>query len=108
MFRRYALTRYMQSEIMIPMKSVDEKIDELAQATAIGFAEMRAEFSQLTDQFSEFRTELRADMQELRHGIRMDMENMFERFFEHHVGPLRTDHDVLAGRVKRLEERVFA
>lgn len=71
------------------MKNVDEKIDELAQTMAIGFAEVKE------------------DMIQLRHDMNEDTKTMFEYFFNRHIDPIRIDHDALTGRVKKLEEQVY-
>lgn len=86
-----------QYGIFIDMKkkSVDEKIDELAQMVARGFSETGTK-----EDLRNLRTELKGDMVR----FRQDVDIMLDR----HVGSVRRDYDSLAGRVKKLEEKVFS
>jgi SMC interacting uncharacterized protein involved in chromosome segregation len=93
------LTVAMSHEILDSMNAVEEKIDELAQATAVGFNEVYEEIAGVREEMQEFRIEVRKDMQQLRRDMQDDMRSMFERY----IVPLRTDHLALVGRVERLE-----
>jgi len=83
-------------------RSVDEKIDELAQMVAGGFSEMHKDIARVGTKVDEIEENYVVKEDIIR--LRGDVDIMLDK----HIGTFRKDYDDLATRVKKLEQRVFA
>lgn len=88
------------SVILNYMKSIDQKIDDLAAMVARGFSDIESRMATKDDLFAvESRLTKIEDKLET---VSAKVDTVLDR----HIGTLRRDHDALAGRVRKLEDLV--
>ena len=94
-------------------KTIDTKIDELAQVVTIGFAKVHKEFEEVHKEIDDLAqmtangfTEVHKEMSEMRDELKGEIKSArgdYDIMLDKHIGAVRKDYDVLAVRVKDLE-----
>lgn len=84
-------------------KTIDTKIDELAQAVAKGFEETRKDIDTKIDELAQMTAQGFTEMEENRKRDLIQLRGDVDIMLDKHIGVFRKDYDALAVRVKDLE-----